>query len=40
VTSGRPEPNYYVTVPTHGLVFLRRILPRRWLHNMVVRIGG
>ena len=29
--SRRPKPRYYVTVPTHALGFLRRVLSTRWL---------
>ena len=29
--SPRPKSRYYVTVPTHALAFLRRVLPGRWL---------
>lgn len=29
--SRRPRPRYYVTVPTHALGFLRRVLSTRWL---------
>ncbi len=34
--SRRPKPRYYVTVPTHALGFLRRILPTRLL-DMALR---
>lgn len=35
--SPKPKPRYYVTVPTYIFGFLRRILPTRWLDNLVKR---
>ena len=29
--SPRPKARYHVTVPTHALAFLKRVLPGRWL---------
>lgn len=35
--SRRPKPNYFVTLPTHGIGMVRRLLPRRLLHSLLVR---
>jgi NAD(P)-dependent dehydrogenase (short-subunit alcohol dehydrogenase family) len=35
--SRRPRPQYFVTVPTHALGLVRRILPKRQLHQLLVR---
>ena len=37
--SPRPQLRYYVTVPTYGLGFLRRVLPGRWLDAVLNRIS-
>ena len=35
--SRRPRPQYFVTTPTHALGFIRRVLPKRQLHALLVR---
>ncbi|MEX2523986.1 MAG: SDR family NAD(P)-dependent oxidoreductase [Gammaproteobacteria bacterium] len=35
--SNRPKPRYYVTVPTYGFAFLKRILPHRWLDGVLIK---
>ena len=37
--SPRPKARYYVTVPTHALAFLKRVLPGRWLDAVLNRIS-
>ena len=37
--SPRPKARYYVTVPTHVLAFLKRVLPDRWLDAALSRIS-
>ena len=37
--SARPKARYHVTVPTHGLAFLKRVLPTRWLDTVLRRIS-
>ena len=37
--SPRPKARYYVTVPTHVLAFLKRVLPDRWLDAALGRIS-
>lgn len=37
--SRRPKPRYYVTVPTHVLSLLRRILPTRQLDRLLIKMG-
>ncbi len=39
LTSSRPRPNYYVTVPTHLMAALRRVLPTRMLHGFLARVS-
>jgi NAD(P)-dependent dehydrogenase (short-subunit alcohol dehydrogenase family) len=34
--SNNPRPQYFVTRPTHGMSFLRRIAPKRQLHAFLV----
>ncbi len=34
--SERPRPQYFVTVPTHGMSALRRIAPKRQLHAFLI----
>lgn len=38
--SPRPKPRYYVTVPTYGFAFLKRILPHRWLDWVLVQASS
>ena len=33
----RPRARYYVTIPTHAMGALRRLLPTRWLDHLLVR---
>lgn len=35
--SNRPKPRYYVTVPTYGFAFLKRILPHGWLDGVLIK---
>jgi NAD(P)-dependent dehydrogenase (short-subunit alcohol dehydrogenase family) len=35
--SRRPRPQYFVTKPTHALGLIRRVLPKRHLHALLVR---
>ena len=35
-----PRPHYYVTMPTHVVAFLRRILPPRLLDAFAARNSG
>ena len=35
--SRNPRPQYFVTKPTHGMSFLKRLLPKRQLHALLVR---
>ena len=37
--SPRPKARYHVTVPTHALAFLKRVLPDRWLDAALRRIS-
>ena len=37
--SPRPKARYRVTVPTHALAFLKRVLPTRWLDTVLRRIS-
>ena len=37
--SPRPKARYYVTVPTHALALLKRVLPGRWLDAALSRIS-
>ena len=37
--SPRPKARYHVTVPTHALAFLKRVLPTRWLDAVLHRIS-
>ena len=37
--SPRPKARYYVTVPTHALALLKRVLPGRWLDAALNRIS-
>jgi NAD(P)-dependent dehydrogenase (short-subunit alcohol dehydrogenase family) len=37
ISSNKPKPRYYVTQPTYIFGFLRRILPSRWLDNLLVK---
>ena len=37
--SPRPKARYHVTVPTHALAFLKRVLPTRWLDTVLHRIS-
>ncbi|WP_038035431.1 SDR family oxidoreductase [Thermopetrobacter sp. TC1] len=37
VESPRPKPRYYVTVPTHVMAMLKRLLPTRWLDALLDR---
>ena len=37
--SPRPKARYYVTVPTHALGFLKRVLPTGWLDAVLTRIS-
>ena len=37
--SPRPRARYYVTVPTHALALLKRVLPGRWLDAALSRIS-
>lgn len=39
LTSARPKPHYYVTVPTHVMAALRRVLPARTLHRFLGRVS-
>ncbi|MCC2110521.1 MAG: SDR family NAD(P)-dependent oxidoreductase, partial [Hyphomicrobiales bacterium] len=39
LTSRRPKPHYYVTVPTHALAALRRVLPSRTLYALLAAIA-
>ncbi len=39
LTSANPKPNYYVTVPTHALLLLKRILPRRAFNAFMGAVG-
>lgn len=39
LTSARPRPRYYVTLPTHFIGFLRRILSTRALDWLLFRVG-
>ena len=34
--SRNPRPQYYVTKPTYGMAFARRVLPKRRLHDFLV----
>lgn len=38
--SRRPKPRYYVTVPTYGFAFLKRILPHRWLDRVLIQASN
>jgi NAD(P)-dependent dehydrogenase (short-subunit alcohol dehydrogenase family) len=38
LTSRRPKPRYYVTLPTYLMGFLRRILPTRLLDQVILRV--
>ena len=38
--SPRPRARYYVTVPTHALALLKRVLPGRWLDAALNRISN
>ena len=38
--SRRPRVRYRVTVPTHLFAFLKRVLPDRWLDDLLVRASG
>ena len=38
LTSPRPKPRYYVTMPTHFAGLLQRILPTRWLDAVILRV--
>ncbi len=38
LTSQRPKPRYYVTLPTYLMGFLRRILPTRLLDQVILRV--
>jgi NAD(P)-dependent dehydrogenase (short-subunit alcohol dehydrogenase family) len=38
--SPRPRPRYYVTLPTHLLGLLRRLLPTRGLDRVLLRVSG
>jgi hypothetical protein len=35
IESGRPRPRYYVTVPTHFMGAMRRLLPTRALDWLI-----
>ncbi|MGF1871743.1 SDR family oxidoreductase [Photobacterium indicum] len=37
INSNKPSPRYYVTQPTYIFGFLRRVLPSRWLDNLLVK---
>ena len=37
--SPRPKARYHVTVPTHALAFLKRVLPTWWLDTVLRRIS-
>ena len=37
LNAAKPRPRYYVTIPTHLMGALRRLLPSRWLDAVVVR---
>lgn len=37
VTASRPKPRYYVTLPTHLMGTLKRLLPTRWLDYVIAR---
>lgn len=36
----RPKPRYYVTVPTYGFAFLKRVLPHRWLDWVLIQASN
>jgi len=38
--STRPQPRYYVTLPTYVLATCRRLLPWRWLDRLLVKLGA
>ena len=38
--SDRPKARYYVTLPTYGLGFLKRILPTRVMDRLLLRLSG
>ncbi|EAT15303.1 SDR family NAD(P)-dependent oxidoreductase [Desulfuromonas acetoxidans] len=40
LSSPRPQPRYYVTVPTYVLATCRRLLPWRWLDRLLVKLGA
>ena len=35
----RPKPRYFVTLPTHAVGLMRRLLPGRMLHSILMRAG-
>ena len=39
ITSPKPKVRYYVTFPTHLFALLKRLLPFRWLDNLLARSG-
>ena len=40
LSSDRPRPHYYVTVPTYVLALCRRLLPGRWLDRLLIKLGA
>ncbi len=40
LSSPRPQPRYYVTLPTYVLAACRRLLPWRWLDRLMVKLGA
>ena len=39
IASPKPKVRYYVTFPTHLFALLKRLLPFRWLDNLLARSG-